>query len=105
VRPLGLGDGTFDNYMIYFLVIISMLLLGVKIGIGASSDCKDCAMSWKNFHLLLGFLDLWWRWKWWVGFGFDLRVGAVLSWVSDLQNWWRVCYLWSYEWVCYLWRW
>jgi hypothetical protein len=87
VRPFGLGDRTFDSYMVYFSVIISMLSLGVGISIGASSDYKDCAMSWKSFILLLGFLDLWWRWKWWVGFGFDLRVDAILRWVSDLRNW------------------
>jgi hypothetical protein len=43
-------------------------------------------VSWESFVLLLGFLDLWRRWKWWIGFGFDLRVGAVLSWVVDLWN-------------------
>jgi hypothetical protein len=86
VRPLGLGDETFDSYMIYFSVIISTLSLGVKIGIGAFDDCKDCAMSRESFILLLGFLDLWRRWKWWVDFGFDLRIGVVLSWISDLRN-------------------
>jgi hypothetical protein len=60
--------------MIYFLVIILTMSLGVKISIGASDVFKDCAMSWESFVSLLGFLDLWWRWKWWVGFGFDLRV-------------------------------
>jgi hypothetical protein len=58
MRPLGLGDGTFNSYMIYFLVIISTLLYGVEIGIGSSGDCKDCAMSWESFVLLLGFLYL-----------------------------------------------
>jgi hypothetical protein len=43
-------------------------------------------VSWKSFVLLLGFLDLWQRWKWLIGFGFDLRVGVVLSWVVDLWN-------------------
>jgi hypothetical protein len=84
VRPFGLGNGAFDSYMIYFSVIISPLSLGVKIGIGASGDCKDCVMSWKGFVLLLGFLDLWQRWKWWVDFGFDLRPGIVLHLVSNL---------------------
>jgi hypothetical protein len=105
VRPFGLGDGAFGSYMIYFSVIISALSLGVKIGIGALGDYKDCDMSWESFVLLLGFLDLWRRWRWWVGFDFDLGVGVVLHWVSDLRNGWRVCYLWSWGRVCYLWSW
>jgi hypothetical protein len=32
-------------------------------------------MSWKGFDLLLVLLELRQRWRWWVGFGFDLRVG------------------------------
>jgi hypothetical protein len=93
VRPFGLGDGAFDNDMIYFTVVIWALSLGVEIIIGAFGECKDCAMSWESFILLVGFLDLWWRWKWCVSFGFDLRVHAVLCWVSDFQNCRRVCYL------------
>jgi hypothetical protein len=91
------GDGAFDSYMIYFSIIISVLSLGVEIGTGAPGDCKDCAMSWESFALLVGFLDLWQRWRWWVGFDFDLGVGAILCWVSDLQSYWRVCYLWSWR--------
>jgi hypothetical protein len=94
VRPFSLGNGAFDTYMIYFSIIISTLSLGVKIRIGSPTDCKECAMSWESFALLLGFLDLWQRWKRWVGFNFDLRVGVVLHWVGDLWNCWRVCYLW-----------
>jgi hypothetical protein len=104
MRLFDLGDGAFNNYMIYTYVVISALSLGIKISIGASGDCKDCAMSWESFILLLGFLNLWQRWKWWVSFCFDLRDGAVLCWVSDLRNCWRVCYLWSWG-VCYLWSW
>jgi hypothetical protein len=70
--------------MIYFSVIISLLSLCVEIGVGAPSDCKDCAVRWESFDLLLGLLDLWWRWRWWVGFSFDLGVGGPLRWVSDL---------------------
>jgi hypothetical protein len=62
VRPLGLGNGVFDSYVIYFSVIVPALSLGVKVGIGTSGNCKDCAMGWKGFVWLLGFLDLWWRW-------------------------------------------
>jgi hypothetical protein len=63
-----------------------MLSLGIEVGISTSSDCEECVMGGESFILLLVFLDLWWRWRWWVGFGFDLRVGVVLSWVSDLRN-------------------
>jgi hypothetical protein len=34
VGAFGLSDGAFDNYAIYFSVIVSTLSLGVKIGIG-----------------------------------------------------------------------
>jgi hypothetical protein len=77
MRPLGLGDGAFDRYMIYS-VIISALSLGVEICIGAPGDCKDCAVSWESFILLMWLLDLWRRWRWWVGFGFNLR-GVLLG--------------------------
>jgi hypothetical protein len=63
VRPLGLGNGAFNNYMIYFSVVVSTMLLFVKVGIGAHDDCKDCAMSWEGFGLLLVLLDLWHRWR------------------------------------------
>jgi hypothetical protein len=62
VRALGLGNGDFDSYMIYFFVIVPTLLLGVKVGIGTSGNCKDCVVSWEGFILLLGFLGLWQRW-------------------------------------------
>jgi hypothetical protein len=60
--PLGLGNGAFDCYMIYFSVVESVLSLGVKADIGTSGDCKDCAMSWECFILLLGFVGLRRRW-------------------------------------------
>jgi hypothetical protein len=59
VRPLGLGNGAFDCYVIYFSIIVLMLLLGVKVGIGTSGNCEDCAMGWEGFVWLLGFLGLW----------------------------------------------
>jgi hypothetical protein len=61
MRPLGMGDWAFDNYVIYFSEIVSALSLGIKIGIGAPDDYKDCVVSWEGFGLLLGFLDLWRR--------------------------------------------
>jgi hypothetical protein len=72
-----LSDGAFDGYMVYFYVVISALPLSVKIGVGTSSDCEDCAMSGEGVTLLLGFLDLWWRWRWWVGFDFNFKFSVV----------------------------
>jgi hypothetical protein len=99
--PLGLSNGAFDSYVIYFSVIVLVLLLGFKVGIGASDDCKHCTMSWESF-IFLGFLDLWRMWGWRIGFVFDLGV-VVLCWVGDLWDYWGVCYLWSWLGVCYLW--
>jgi hypothetical protein len=83
---LGLGNGVFDCYMIYFYVVVSALSHGIKVGIRTSDDCKDCAMSWECVVLLLGFLGLRRRWWWWwISFIFDLGV-IVLHWVGDLWN-------------------
>jgi hypothetical protein len=62
VGPFGLGNRTFDDNMVDLAIIVLALSLGIKIGIEALNDCKDCAMSWEGFSLLLGFLDLWRRW-------------------------------------------
>jgi hypothetical protein len=86
VGPIGLSNGAFDSYMIYFFVVISALSLSVKVGIGTSGDCEDCAMSGEDISLLWGLLDLWQRWRWWVGFGVDLGVGVIWHWVCDLWN-------------------
>jgi hypothetical protein len=84
--PFGLGDAAFDNYMIYFSVISQRCCLESKSILEPSMIVRNYAISWESFILLLGFLDLWRGWKWWDGFNFDLRVVAVLHWVSDLQN-------------------
>jgi hypothetical protein len=59
VGPLGLSDGAFDGYMVYFSVVISALLLGIKIGVRTSSDCEDYAVNGEDIILLMWFLDLW----------------------------------------------
>jgi hypothetical protein len=68
-------------------VVIMTLSLGVKISIGASSNCEDCVKGGENIDLWRRFLDLRWRWRWswwcWVGFNFDMRVGVVSQWVCD----------------------
>jgi hypothetical protein len=74
VRLFGLSDGAFDSYMIYFSVVISALSLGVKVGVGASGDCEDCAMGGDGIRLLGRLLDLWQRW---ISFGLELRVGVI----------------------------
>jgi hypothetical protein len=58
-RPLGLSDGAFDGHVVYFSVIISGMALGVKISVGTSSDCEDCAVAREGIILLLGFFNLW----------------------------------------------
>jgi hypothetical protein len=85
VRPLGLGNGAFDSYVIYFSIIVSTLPLGVEVGIETFGNCEDCAMSWEGCILLLGFLGLWWRLWWRIGFVFDLGV-IVFQWVGDLWS-------------------
>jgi hypothetical protein len=61
------------------------LSLGVKVGIGISGNHKDCAMGSEGFIWLLGFLGLWQRWRWWIGFIFNLGM-IILHWVGNLQN-------------------
>jgi hypothetical protein len=85
IRPLGLGNGAFDNYVIYFSIIVPVMSLGVKIGIGTFGNCKDCVMGWEGFVWLLGFLGLWRRWGLWIGFIFYLGV-IVFHWVGNLWN-------------------
>jgi hypothetical protein len=62
VRPFGFSNGTFDGNVIDLPVIITMLSLGVEVGIGASGNCDDCAMGGEGVSLLRRFLDLRWRW-------------------------------------------
>jgi hypothetical protein len=78
VGPFSLGNRTFDDNMVDLVIIVSALPLGIKVSITAPSDCKYCAVRWKSFGLLLGFLDLWRTWWRWVGFGFYLGIGVIL---------------------------
>jgi hypothetical protein len=92
VEPFGLRNGTFNGDVINLSVIIMTLSLGVEVSVGTSGNYKDCVMCGKSVILLQRFLDL--RWRWWIGFGFNLRGGVV---------WHGVCYLWHQRGVCYLW--
>jgi hypothetical protein len=74
--PFGLGYGAFDSNMIDMSVIVSALSLGVKIGVEASGNYEDCAVGREGIRLLQRFTDWRWRWRRWVGFGFDLRIGV-----------------------------
>jgi hypothetical protein len=94
VGPFGLCNGTFDDNVINLPVIIMTLSLGMKIGIGTCGNYKDCTVCGESVDLLCRFLDL--RWRWWIGFRFDLRVGVVCHGVCDLRHRRRVCYLWSW---------
>jgi hypothetical protein len=67
----------FDSYMIDLPIIVSMLSLCVRIGIGTFGDCEDCAVGGKGVGLLQRFLDLWRGWWRRIGFGLDLRSGIV----------------------------
>jgi hypothetical protein len=58
VRPFGFGDRTFDSQMIDLSVVVSLLPLVLKVGIGASNDSEDCAMGGKVVALLWRFTDL-----------------------------------------------
>jgi hypothetical protein len=63
--------------MINLPIIVYVLSLGVKIGVGTFGDCKDCAMGGEGVGLLQRFLDLWRGWWRGIGFNLDLRVGVV----------------------------
>jgi hypothetical protein len=60
--------------MIDLFVIVSPLPLGVKIGVGTSGDCEDCAVSGKSVSLLWRLVSLWWRW---IGFWVVLLAGVA----------------------------
>jgi hypothetical protein len=55
VRPFGLGNRTFDNIVIDLPIIVTALSHGVKIGVGTSSNCEDCAMGGEGVGLLRRF--------------------------------------------------
>jgi hypothetical protein len=84
VGPFGLCNGTFDGDVINLPVIITTLSLDVEVGIGTSCNYKDCAVCGESVSFLWRFLDL--RWRWWIGFGFDLRGGVVWHGVYDLWH-------------------
>jgi hypothetical protein len=78
VGPFGLGNGGFNSYVIDLNVVVSVLSLGIKIGVGTSRNCEDCAVGREGIELLWRLLDLWLRWWWWIGF--DLDLGSGVTW-------------------------
>jgi hypothetical protein len=75
--PFGLGDGAFNSYMIDLPLIVSLLPLSIKIGVGTFGYCENCVMGGEGIILLWKLLDLWRRWLQWVGFCIDLRIGIA----------------------------
>jgi hypothetical protein len=73
VGPFGLGYGALDD-MINLPIVTFELSLGIKIGVGTSDDCEDCAMGGEGIRFLRRLLSLW---RWWVGFDLDLRIGVI----------------------------
>jgi hypothetical protein len=65
VRPFGLGNGE------------GPLSLGVKIVVGMSGDCEDCAVGGKIVGLLRRLARLWQRWWRWIGFWVVLLAGVT----------------------------
>jgi hypothetical protein len=53
-----LGNRTFDDNVIDFSVIVSLLPLGIKISVGASGDCKACVVGGETISLLRRLMDL-----------------------------------------------
>jgi hypothetical protein len=53
-----LGDGAFDDNVVNLSIIVSFLPLVIKIGIGASGNCENCAMGGKVVGLLRRLVDL-----------------------------------------------
>jgi hypothetical protein len=84
VGPFGLCNGTFDDDVINLLIIIMMLFLSVEVSVRTSSYCKNCVVCRESVGLLQRFLDL--RWRWWIGFDFDLRGGIIWHGVYDLWH-------------------
>jgi hypothetical protein len=51
-------DGAFDDHMVDPLVVISLLSLIAKVGVGASGDGENCVMGRKVVILLHRLTDL-----------------------------------------------
>jgi hypothetical protein len=56
--PFGLGDGVFDDNVIDLSVIVSLLPLVIKIGVGASGNCENCVVGGETVSLLRRLTDL-----------------------------------------------
>jgi hypothetical protein len=58
VRPFDFDGRAFDSHMIDLSVIVALLSLVFKVGIGASDDGEDCAMGGEVVALLRRLTDL-----------------------------------------------
>jgi hypothetical protein len=52
MEPFGFDDRTFDSHVIDLSIVVSLLPLVLKVGIGASDDSEDCDMGGKVIALL-----------------------------------------------------
>jgi hypothetical protein len=52
VRPFGLSNWAFDSYLIYFSVVVSVVSLCVKVGVGTSGNYENCVMGGEGIGLL-----------------------------------------------------
>jgi hypothetical protein len=56
--PFSLGDWTFDNNVIYLVIIVFALPFSFKVYVRTSGDCEYGAMGGKVLGLLQRFLNL-----------------------------------------------
>jgi hypothetical protein len=79
VRPLGLGNGAFDIYVIYFSIIVSTLLLGVKVCVGLCHELGRLRFVAGVLGLVVEVVVVDW-----LCFLFGGGGVIVLHWVGDL---------------------
>jgi hypothetical protein len=58
VGQFGFGDGTFIGHVVYLSIITPQLPFVFNVGVGASVDSEDCAMSREVVALLRRLPDL-----------------------------------------------
>jgi hypothetical protein len=61
VGPFDLGNGALSSYMIDLSIIVSLLPLGIKTGVGTFSNYEECVMGGVGIRLLWRLLNLWRR--------------------------------------------
>jgi hypothetical protein len=82
IGPFSLSYRALNGDMVDLSIIVSSLSLGIKIDIGVFGNCGDCTMGGESVELLWRFPSR--RWRWWVGFCLDLRIGVGWHWICDM---------------------